>query len=654
MLWRRRTPPPEPRPVLETFVRRVLDQLRTRRAPWQQHQRSEYRIWPERFPSGQPYAGVQGLHLLCWAAERGYRDPRWGTRSRIEAAGGRVPKNRTGVPVLPDQELDSPPAESPPPPDGSEEGQRVLFNIDQAEGLFLSERGDQPPPSWAVYDRVERLLEASGVGRLHEPGDRACYQLREDRVVLPPQDQVAGAERYYQTLLHELGHGTGHPDRLNRPVLLSAQRDALGSTAAAREELRAEIGALMTGVRIGLGHRPRHGEFYTKRWIQLIESDPRELVGAAADAWRMSETLLAGARKLEESRAEPSSGRSGGREAPRVRVRRPATVLASPLPPVVSSPRPAPGADVLERFGWRGDEAGWIALVCRYGGWFTRAQFCARFRCRRNRALRFVRRLLDRRHGVEEALHGLPTTTRTCRIADKALYRALELERVPHPQASAWIRLRRLLSLDYVLDHPQRRWLPTGREKVWALEALGLSRQLFPCRHYAGRAQGRSRYFPRHLPLALEEDRATFVYIDPGRDTDSELLSWGAEHAPLWAALRAQDRPVHVVAVARDDLRRERAGKVLRRWSRPGPEAEFRPLSPEEDKSIRRIEQAVHAGDQKYFAEHGGFVKAMDYRQALLDRAAAPTPQNRIRIDRDRTWLSVRIPAPPEGTLWCA
>ncbi len=122
-----------------------------------------------------------------------------------------------------------------------------------------------------------------------------------------------------------------------------------------------------------------------------------------------------------------------------------------------------------------------------------------------------------------------------------------------------------------------------------ALEALGLSRRLFQCRHYAGHARGRSRYFPRKLPLALEEDRATFVYVDPGRDTDSELLSWRVEHPRLWAALCAQDHPVQVVAVARDDLRRE--------------------------------------------------------------RATAPIPQNRIRIDRGRGWLSVRIPAETGGGL---
>ena len=488
----------------------------------------------------------------------------------------------------------------------------------------------------------------------HEPGDQVYYHLGDDRIVLPPPSRFAGAERYYQTLLHELGHGTGHPDRLNRPVLRAALRAGPDSPDSAREELRAEIGALMTGTRIGLGHRTRHGDVYTARWIQLLESDSRELVRAASDAWRMSEALLAGARELQERTARRSSARPRSPGAPQVRIRRVTPTRISPPRPAPDPPGPVTGAEALKRFGWRGPEAEWIALVCRHGGWFTRAQFCAHFRCRRNRALRFVRLLLRRRHGVQEALDGLPTTTRPCRIAAKALYRALDLQRVPHPRASAWVRLRRLLSLDYVLDHPQPRWLPTEREKVHALEALGLPEALFPRRSYAGKAAGVSRYFALDLPLALEEARATFVYVDPGRDTDSELLSWGAEHAQLWAALRAQERPVHVVAVARDDLRQERAEKVLRRWTRPGPETEFRPLSLEEEKSIRRIEQAVLANDQKYLAAYGGFAKAMDYRQMLLDRTDAPTPQNRIRIDQGRTWLSVRIPAQPEGGLWSA
>ena len=46
------------------------------------------------------------------------------------------------------------------------------------------------------------------------------------------------------TALHELGHATGHPGRLNRPTL--KEHGGFGSEDYAREELRAEIAAMMT------------------------------------------------------------------------------------------------------------------------------------------------------------------------------------------------------------------------------------------------------------------------------------------------------------------------------------------------------------------------------------------------------------------------
>ena len=40
--------------------------------------------------------------------------------------------------------------------------------------------------------------------------------------------------------------------------------------------------------------------------------------------------------------------------------------------------------------------------------------------------------------------------------------------------------MRRLLSLDYVLEHPGLPWLPTESEKVGAFEALGIERRIAP------------------------------------------------------------------------------------------------------------------------------------------------------------------------------
>lgn len=308
----------------------------------------------------------------------------------------------------------------------------------------------------------------------------------------------------------------------------------------------------------------------------------------------------------------------------------------------------------LGRFGWSPPEATWAALVCLHSGLFTRAQFCAYFGSPgapawRMQAQRFVQSLLDHKLAVLEPLDGLPTTTQPCRITHKSIYRALQIPNVRHRRtAGASVLFRRLLSLDYVLDHPNHGWLPTEQEKVAALEALEIPKRTFPYRRYPGRGGGSVRYFPLKLPIALDEARATFVYCDPGRDTDKELLYWGRSHARLWSALRQSGREIHVVTVARDHSRQQRAKKILRRWSATDKGTEFQPLTPQEEQQIRRIERAVMNNDQKHFDAYGGFAQAMDYRQMLLERPAAPPARNRVRIDQGKAWLSPRIPAEEE------
>ena len=308
----------------------------------------------------------------------------------------------------------------------------------------------------------------------------------------------------------------------------------------------------------------------------------------------------------------------------------------------------------LGRFGWSPPQAAWAALVCLHSGLFTHAQFCAFFgsvdsQAWRKQASRFVQSLLTRKLAVLEPLDGLPTTTRPCRVSHKSIYRALEIPNVRHRRtATASVLFRRLLSLDYVLDHPNQGWLPTEPEKVEAFQRLKIPTRIFPRRHYHGRANGQVRYFPLKLPIALDDGVATFVYCDPGRDTDKELLYWGSSHARLWTALRQSGREVHVVAVARDHSRQERAGKVLQRWTRPGEGAPFQPLTTEEKDQVRGIEKAIQAKDLAHFEQYGGFVPAMNYRQMLLDRPEARPPKNRVRIDQGKAWLSPRIPAEEE------
>ena len=63
--------------------------------------------------------------------------------------------------------------------------------------------------------------------------------------------------------------------------------------------------------------------------------------------------------------------------------------------------------------------------------------------------------------------------------------------------------LRRLLSLDYVIDQHDAPWLPTDDEKVAAFTAAGVPRDLWQGRVYAGTDGSRRRHFVHRLALAL-------------------------------------------------------------------------------------------------------------------------------------------------------
>ena len=99
----------------------------------------------------------------------------------------------------------------------------------------------------------------------------------------------------------------------------------------------------------------------------------------------------------------------------------------------------------------------------------------------------------ERRLAADETLEG----RKVCRICGRGIYRALGVEDIRHRRtASDEVLLRRLLSLDYVLEHTGLSWLPTEPEKVGAFEALGIERRLLPSRLYRGAAGNTRRYFP--------------------------------------------------------------------------------------------------------------------------------------------------------------
>ena len=295
----------------------------------------------------------------------------------------------------------------------------------------------------------------------------------------------------------------------------------------------------------------------------------------------------------------------------------------------------------LEPLGWTGQDAEWIALVCLHSGVFTRAQFCDYFHTHRKRAERFVKALLDRKAAVESEWPLMNGGGKTCRISSNAIYRALGVENIRHRRkASKPVVMRRLLSLDFVLEHPGMNWLPTEPEKVEFFVKLGLPRRLIPRRIYYGVVGNQKRYFALKLPLAVDPETVTFAYVDPGHRTDTELCSWGAAHGALWDALRKKGRQVRLIGIAVENANVDRAARLLQAWAATDPGTPNEGLTVKQE--IRAIRDAMKQKDREFLGRYGGFGRAMP-RAAALQRLPEAKVTEGVSIDDFSTWRAVRF-----------
>ena len=282
----------------ETVAERLIEQLKAGTAPWQKPWRAgePNALLPINPTTGKRYKGINAIELIM----EGRGDPRWMTYKQAETAGYQVRRGEKGTRVQYwkfSEEKTRHDEEGEPVLDA--EGKPVkeeitlerpraffatVFNAEQIDGVPVMER---KPVAWNSIDRAEGILQASGAAINHSGGNRAFYRLTTDTIHLPGKTQFESAHRYYATALHELGHWTGHENRLNRDL-----GHPFGSEAYAREELRAEIASMILGDELGIGHDPGQHAAYVASWIKVLEDDPLEVFRAAAAAEKIQEFVL--------------------------------------------------------------------------------------------------------------------------------------------------------------------------------------------------------------------------------------------------------------------------------------------------------------------------------------------------------------------------
>ena len=200
--------------------------------------------------------------------------------------------------------------------------------------------------------------------------------------------------------------------------------------------------------------------------------------------------------------------------------------------------------------------------------------------------------------------------------------------------------MRRLLSLDFVLEHPGLNWLPTEGEKVEFIEGLGVHSNLIPRRIYYGAVRAQKRYFALKLPVAGGNKTVTFAYVDPGRDTTGELNSWGAAHGPLWDAIRAQGRRVEVIAIGAELDAVLRADRMLQLWAAAEPGKVATGLTIKQE--ISAIREALHSDDEEFLSHYGGMQGAVGRYKELMTLPEAELAKG-VSIDDYSTFRATRF-----------
>lgn len=301
------------KPLQEQIAEKLITALREGTSPfqkpWTDDNSSGY-VTPLNPTTGKNYRGMNAF----WLAMQNYDDPRWLTFKQAAASKWSVMKGAKSTMITYVKKFESRQVldEQGKPvrtPDGKPKMENVklakpmfinalVFNAEHISGIpewkqDLDEK--QAAQQWSAIERAEQIIRSSKAVVKHG-GNQAFYMPSRDHIQLPKKAQFDSAAKYYATLLHELGHWSGHETRLNRDL-----SNRYGSPGYAKEELRAEIASLMMGSELNIGHNFGQHAAYVESWIKVLQDDPAELFKASADAQRITDYLLDFERERELS-----------------------------------------------------------------------------------------------------------------------------------------------------------------------------------------------------------------------------------------------------------------------------------------------------------------------------------------------------------------
>lgn len=278
--------------------------LKEEKLPWRA-------VWhtapPVNAVTGARYRGINNL-LLSWASEiRGFADSRWCTFNQAKRQGWSIKKGAKGFPVeywafvdpaiqkmLTWDEVRRIQKLDPDRANTLQLRYRVsyVFNAAEINGIPALKPINPLICVEEIKHKRDLILKNMKLA-YREQGSRAYYSPAQDQVTLPPMQSFESEYGYFCTFLHECGHATAHPTRLDRAVGRSIGEDY------AREELRAEIASAFVSQELGLQMENNSidenldlHKAYIQGWLTALQEKPDELFAAIKDANQISDYLI--------------------------------------------------------------------------------------------------------------------------------------------------------------------------------------------------------------------------------------------------------------------------------------------------------------------------------------------------------------------------
>lgn len=272
----------------DKLLQPLLEKMEQGQIPWK---RDWMTLAPRNLISGADYRGIN--YLILFIENR--TDPRWCTFLQAKELGGSVRKGEKGTGIV---------KYGTAVKSREENGETVVsgyryltaytvFNFEQIDwpenGITKKHSVLAEGTEHTRIDSLELVYERmKNRPALTHGGEKACYVPMIDTVRMPEISRFATIEGYYATLWHELGHSTGHKDRLNR-------REGFvecDKTERGEEELVAEMTSYFVAANTSIQIDEDNAAAYCRSWYTAVKKDPKILISAASKAQKAADYIL--------------------------------------------------------------------------------------------------------------------------------------------------------------------------------------------------------------------------------------------------------------------------------------------------------------------------------------------------------------------------